>query len=75
MRRISGLHDADGKDAPRQVHAACNGLYGYRASASAGPKEGMASVCGSLDALGWATRDPSLLRRTGEALQMPGGKE
>ena len=60
---------------PVQVHAACNGLYGYRASTGAAPLQGVGPVTGALDTLGWAARDPSLLRRVGEALQLPGGAQ
>ena len=56
-----------------QVQAACNGLWGYRASTGAGPKDGAGSIAGPLDALGWMTKDPFMLSKVGRALQLPGG--
>ncbi|CAL8462898.1 g2432 [Coccomyxa elongata] len=55
-----------------RVQAACSGLWGYRASTNAGPKEGVASLAGPLDALGWITKDPALLCKVGKAMQLPG---
>ncbi|BDA48105.1 Amidase 1 [Coccomyxa sp. Obi] len=55
-----------------RVQAACSGLWGYRASTTAGPKEGVATLAGPLDALGWITKDPALLCKMGKAMQLPG---
>ncbi len=71
---LGGLLRTDDSCVGRQVQAACSGLWGYRASTNAGPKEGVASLAGPLDALGWITRDPALLCKVGKAMQLPGGE-
>ena len=57
-----------------QVHAACNGVWGYRASTGTGPADSSASIAGALDAVGWACRHSQDLQLIGEALNLPGSK-
>ena len=57
-----------------QVHAACNGVWGYRASTGTAPADSSASTAGALNAVGWACRHPQDLQLVGEALNLPGSK-
>ena len=57
-----------------QVHAACNGVWGYRASTGTGPADSSASIAGALDAVGWTCRHSQDLQLIGEALNLPGSK-
>ena len=57
-----------------QVHAACNGVWGYRASTGAGTTDSSGRAAGALDALGWASRDPKSLQLVADALSLPGSE-
>jgi len=55
-----------------QVHAACTGVWGFRASSGIGQTDGQAAVAGSLDSVGWACQNPRDLQLIGDALKLPG---
>ena len=56
-----------------QVPAACCGVYCYRPTTGVLPLEGVSVASPSLAAPALLARDPSVLLRAGEALQLPGG--
>ncbi len=57
-----------------QVHAACSGAWGFRASSGIGLADSKGAVAGSLEAVGWACQNPRDLQLVGEALKVPGSE-
>ena len=56
-----------------QTVAACCGLFGFRSTPGMVQLDGVETVLGSIDTLGWTTRDALLLQRVGAAYGLPGG--
>ena len=56
-----------------QTVAACCGLFGFRSTPGMVQLDGVETVLGSIDTLGWMTRDALLLQRVGAAYGLPGG--
>ena len=57
-----------------QVHAACCGVWGFRASSGIALADSKGAVAGSLEAVGWACQDPRDLQLVGDALKLPGSE-
>eukprot|EP00891_Asterochloris_glomerata_P009032 jgi/Astpho2/9032/Aster-x1560 len=53
--------------------AACCGLFGFRSTPGMVQLDGVQTVLGLIDTLGWTTRDALLLQRVGAAYGLPGG--
>ena len=66
----SGVKDCD----IVQVHAACSGVWGFRASSGTGLVDSQGAAAGSLEAVGWACQDPQNLQLVGAALKLPGSE-
>ena len=56
------------------MHAACSGVWGFRASSGVGLADSKGAVAGSLEAVGWACQNPKDLQLVGEALKVPGSE-
>ena len=56
-----------------QTVAACCGLFGFRSTPGMVQLDGVETVLGPIDTLGWTTRDALLLQRVGAAYGLPGG--